>query len=329
MEKQIKMSLYEVERFLAEKLDSAISNVSELSSGIFSRAYSYKSNGGEFVLRLNNDIKDFRKDIYAHENFGNKLPISKILKYGKFNDQFCFAIMHRCGGVTHDKLDGNDAEKVLPKIIDMVEKIRRIDVSDKEGYGILDEYGNGRYESWRSAIISFYNHKLPQINWFKPVIPENTKCLSGIQLYTPRLAAGTLIETLFAGSILSRTTFDYFFKKMFELLVFCPEEKHLVHGDFGFDNLLVHNGKITGVIDWAESSYGDFLYDVAWLDFYSDDVEYAEKFKEYYAENKIDAPYFDERINCYRLHIGLSGLIIAAFFKNKQDYEQVKNRLHL
>ena len=31
--------------------------------------------------------------------------------------------------------------------------------------------------------------------------------------------------------------------------------------------------------------------------------------------------YFDERIECYRLHICLSGLILAAYLGNQQDYE--------
>ena len=44
---------------------------------------------------------------------------------------------------------------------------------------------------------------------------------------------------------------------------------YLLHGDYGFDNVLVDQGKISGVLDWANAKYGDFLYDVAWLDFWS------------------------------------------------------------
>ena len=299
IEKQNELTLQEVENFLINKFNVSISNVSELSSGMFSRSYSCKLNDDELVLRLNNDAKDFKKDIYARENFGNKLSIPEILECGSFNERFCFAIMHRCKGVTHDRLDRNEAKIILPEIINIVEKIRSIEVSGKEGYGLLDENGKGQYESWSSSIASFYNHKLPQID----------------------------IEELFDGSILRREIFDYHYKKMFELLSFCSEEKYLVHGDFGFDNLLVSDGKVTGVIDWAESKYGDFLYDVAWLDFWSNNIDYASQFKRYYAENKNDVSYFDERIHCYRLHIGLSGLIISAFLNDKQDYEQVQRRL--
>lgn len=37
----------------------------------------------------------------------------------------------------------------------------------------------------------------------------------------------------------------------------------LIHGDFTIDNVLVHNGLITGVIDWSSGAYGDPRYDVS------------------------------------------------------------------
>lgn len=37
----------------------------------------------------------------------------------------------------------------------------------------------------------------------------------------------------------------------------------LIHGDFTIDNVLVNNGKITGVIDWSGGAYGDPRYDVS------------------------------------------------------------------
>lgn len=37
----------------------------------------------------------------------------------------------------------------------------------------------------------------------------------------------------------------------------------LIHGDYTIDNVLVHNGEISGVIDWAGGGYGDPRYDVS------------------------------------------------------------------
>ncbi|MGD9108256.1 MAG: phosphotransferase [Gammaproteobacteria bacterium] len=275
--------------FLSQQMHANITNLQKLSSGMFSQAYSFVADKNEYVLRLNKFEKDFKKDIYAYQNFGDKLLIPKILKHGKYNNELYYAITLKCKGVTHDKI--KNPKNILPEIIKIIETMRAIDVTNYRGFGLLDENGQGQYDSWREAIMSFYNHKFPNI--------EIKKFIN-----------------------------DAVLEKIFNLLEFIPETKYLVHGDFGFDNLVVDNDKITGVLDWAESKYGDFLYDVAWLDFWSDDIKYARIFKNYYTANKIEIPNFDERIECYRLHIGLSSLILAAYLDNQQDYEKIKRRMN-
>src|SRR5699024_2408647 len=37
----------------------------------------------------------------------------------------------------------------------------------------------------------------------------------------------------------------------------------LVHADFGSNNVLTDNGRITAVIDWSEAMFGDSQYEVA------------------------------------------------------------------
>lgn len=37
----------------------------------------------------------------------------------------------------------------------------------------------------------------------------------------------------------------------------------LIHGDYTVDNVLIHNGMISGIIDWAGGAYGDPRYDVS------------------------------------------------------------------
>ncbi|MCS7460989.1 aminoglycoside phosphotransferase family protein [Paenibacillus doosanensis] len=42
-----------------------------------------------------------------------------------------------------------------------------------------------------------------------------------------------------------------------------PIENTLIHGDFTLDNALVHDGSITGIIDWSGGAFGDPRYDVS------------------------------------------------------------------
>ena len=37
----------------------------------------------------------------------------------------------------------------------------------------------------------------------------------------------------------------------------------LIHGDLTIDNVLVHNGEVTGIIDWSGGAFGDPRYDVS------------------------------------------------------------------
>lgn len=42
----------------------------------------------------------------------------------------------------------------------------------------------------------------------------------------------------------------------------CKQEV-LIHGDYTIDNVLVHDGRITAVIDWSGGTWGDARYDMA------------------------------------------------------------------
>jgi hygromycin-B 4-O-kinase len=55
---------------------------------------------------------------------------------------------------------------------------------------------------------------------------------------------------------------------MRELVESCPEERHLVHDDLINRNVLVDGDRLSAVLDYGSSIYGDFLYDLAKLVFY-------------------------------------------------------------
>jgi aminoglycoside phosphotransferase (APT) family kinase protein len=42
-----------------------------------------------------------------------------------------------------------------------------------------------------------------------------------------------------------------------------PIAQTLIHGDFTIDNVLVRDGRITGVIDWSSAAFGDPRYDLS------------------------------------------------------------------
>jgi hygromycin-B 4-O-kinase len=114
---------------------------------------------------------------------------------------------------------------------------------------------------------------------------------------------------------------------MESLLNSCPQERYLVHGDYGFGNLLAANGQVTAVLDWLNARYGDFLYDVAWLDFWDSGRGYRDRFRARYAEQDIDIPNYESRLLCYQCCIALDGLRFFAKANNAAAYQWVKDHI--
>ena len=106
----------------------------------------------------------------------------------------------------------------------------------------------------------------------------------------------------------------------------------MVHADLLHNNVLVSGGQITGVLDWGCSIYGDFLYDLAWLSFWSPtfaawrQIDFARESRNHYASIGLEVPEFAERLRCYELHIGLDGQAYSAFMGRWDELEATAQR---
>lgn len=85
----------------------------------------------------------------------------------------------------------------------------------------------------------------------------------------------------------------------------CPEERALVHGDFGSNNLLVNDGVVSGVLDWESAMVGDPLHDVANTRFWATHLPCMQVQAERFDQILRDLPDYRERVLCYALRIGL------------------------
>ena len=107
-------------------------------------------------------------------------------------------------------------------------------------------------------------------------------------------------------------------------LPYASEVRWLFHGDLGFDNLLLLDGEVTGVIDWAQMSYGDWMRDFFRLDFwgpgrYGDATQFA-------AQYELEAEHIDGRIALYHAHNAL--LTIDFSFRHKNESTSEWLRIH-
>lgn len=284
--------------FLQANFDKRITTVSAVGTGMFSQAFSFTVDHQALIFRLNPSEEDFQKDAFAFQHFSAPaIPIPRPLRFGRFDDTWYFAITTRCPGQTLKAMDEGDVRTIIPKLYETMNAIHHNDVSSYKGWGLTDTTGTGRFASWTQYLLSFYDQKFA-FAW-------------------PDLIHQTFLE---------QEVYETFLNAMKRLLPCCPAEKYLVHGDFGFDNVLSDGQRITGVLDWADSRLGDFVYDLAYLDFWSRDIPYGDLWQAYAAASGNRVPHFEERMRCYMLHVGLQGLAIAALTANKQSYVRIRER---
>jgi hygromycin-B 4-O-kinase len=118
--------------------------------------------------------------------------------------------------------------------------------------------------------------------------------------------------------------YEYLYNEMIKFIPYCPNERWLVHGDFKGANIRFNGHTISGVLDWSESMYGDYLFDVAWIDLWDTYTDYQQAFFEHYRKQGRIPPFYYQRIRCYQLY---SALLSLGF--NATTGQHYKNeRLH-
>lgn len=281
--------------FLKDYYKKDVSNLTPLVGGEASQAFGYYVNGQDLVIRINKHFdRGFKKDKYAYNNFNSlEIPIPKILDIGQIEDGQYFVISEKVDGELFKNLNDEEFDKNLPSLFSTLESIHSIDVSDKIGYGKFDAEGVGENKSWKEFLLKVDEYAVH----------------------------------MFDNSMLEKDVWDKIYKRFVELLNFCPEEKYFVHGDYNFGNLFSKNQKIAGVIDWESSTYGDFLYDIARLQFFTKGFDYEKTYLDFCNKIGKKIENFKERMLCYELRMGLSSLSFYAYSNQKDKYENCKNKL--
>lgn len=284
--------LHPVANFIHQHFPDA-AEASPLAAGMFSQAWAFSADGRDYVLRLNPFGEDFAKDEYACTKFTSpNLPIPRLSARGRYDETLHYAVTDRCPGVPMSRLPDAGLPPLLPDLFAKLDAIHALDARRNTGWGLTDAAFNGRFPSWEAYLRTFYNQKF-DYDW----------------------------PALFAGGILEERLFRELEAEMISRLPACRGYRAVVHGDYGFDNVMC-DGRVTGVLDWAEARIGDPLYDVANLDYWSR-LPLGDMWREHAGD---DTPDFEARMVCYLLHIGLGSMVISAHLRDERDYRRVRDR---
>ncbi len=309
-----RVSISEIEEFLKKSFSVDIQNIEILKGGEISQAFSFMSNSNNFVIKVRKVRKRFRKaDPFGKEIIISKIaiknntqiPIPKIIKYGLFKetkkDKFIYSIVTKAPGSFVHLFPKEKTHLVDESLVDVLVQIHSIDVSKTKGYGNWEKWNKAKFKSMQEHVLDVLERQKIHTN--------------------ERYSSGIFEEDLYLqGSA-----------KIKELVKFCSSKRHLVHADYGYDNVLADNdGNVTAVYDWEHAIFGDFVYDIAWLDFWGfrDENTYSNLYcKKYKDSNLLDFENYEERLLCYKLYIGMTA---AGFFSesNQEDkYLEAKQRV--
>lgn len=288
----------QLKAFLESYLNQPIMGVSKLAQGMLATAYEFQISGTKYIVRISHFEEDFLKDRYAFQHFSAPfLPIAKILAVGQLQGPIIFAISEKMPGQTMEQL----LRKAPLSFTRPLEKTLRALLNlqpPASGFGLMDTNGKGIDSSWKKAMSSLHNRKLPTAWQRSPHQP-----FFSITFWNKAQSYLELLRHVL------------------------PEVRYIVHGDFGFDNLLLKDNQVTAVLDWAETKIGDPLYDIAWLDFWAPQYNYGQKFQALYEDFPDLRPFYEERLRYYQIYIALCHLLILTYHNDVKGYHETIDRI--
>jgi hygromycin-B 4-O-kinase len=282
---------------------ASIEGLAVVTGGQVAQTYTFAADGEDYIIRFNRRMgANFEKEVLISQRYASpRIPIPPVVHLGRLGE-LRYAISRRMPGKPLTELPPAENEALLPALLDALEAIHACDVADQPGYGIFGDDGVGLFPSWRQYLAAIREED-PEWDFYGKW------------------------HALFDTTFLERDVFELIYGRMVNLLDYCSEEKWLVHGSYGFGNVLAHEGHVSGVLDWLDAKYGDFVYDIAWLDFWAPQQNIPARSAERYARRGIGVPHFAERLRCYECYIGLDALRFFAKGGNEGAYRGTREHV--
>jgi len=290
------VTIEEAAKFLSGYYSEEISNVHGLSGGKHSKAYSYTYDGSNFIIRFNAENRGFLKDKYASEHFGDKIPIPKIIDLNAYGEGMYFCITEKARGETaRDQYKRQDFSSI-PLLYDAIENIAKM-LAPGTGYGYLDLNGHASYFSSAEYMRSLY-HTKDLFDW----------------------------DQIFKIPFVDKKFTDYVAERMEHFAGYSSEERELLHGDFGADNVFVDGGAVSAIIDWEKMRCGDHFLDVGRVLLFCPNREATTRAAiEFYKDKNIKN--WKERAAMGVYHVVLTNYAYAALGGNEASCKSSEARL--
>jgi len=289
------------------KSDEPGKTLMPLRGGEWSAAYKFVMGGSNFVIRLSHTPENFCRDKIAAQWSSPNLPIPQILNIDRFQEHY-YAISPFFDGEALELLSTSDLEQTIPGFLTMMTALQSVNLDSVEGFGTLTPEGKGAFRSWAEALLDVANDRPDSLtHGWKKALSKTPEALH---------------------------KYDLFYAQLTKLIQYCPEQKKLIHSDLLYQNLLVHNNKISAVLDWGCAMIGDPLYDIAIFAFFEpwfpafSQVNLIPKMQQSFLIQSPDNDrIFTQRIAAYQIHLTLGNIAFCALSEGKHDFWEHIKRL--
>ncbi len=275
-----------------------LDQVEFIGAGWFAQAYRFCQQTNNYVVRISKHYQDFLKDAYAYHHWGQALPIPPILAHGQFADSWAYAISPHIAGQTIISLKPAQLSQIQPALFQTMHQLHQLELGASTGWGSVNSQGQGRYASWAEEILDLGNHKF-DFDW---------------HIWIDRADQ--------TGALLRQG-----YGVMEQLLSTINTQRHLIHRDFGFDNVLCQPPAIVAVLDWADFGYGDWVYDIAQQICYGQADLYLQPWLKFAQQHNLLPDKLENRLRCYWLRMNLTDLIVAQLRDDWQWHRQIVAQL--
>lgn len=214
------------------------------------------------------------------------VPVPKILLLSEIEtdeDKLHICVENKIEGVSLEKLIKQktlNQSEIKDIVVSAGEILSKIHSIKTKGFGEINSLGIGKFENWSEYML--------QQNENSNVVLEKAKKI-GVDI--------KLIQQAF--TILDKNQDIY--KNI---------DSRLLHSDYQIKHMLIHKGKINGIIDFENCRGGDIAYDFSYWKYFGKSRPPVEWLIEGYQRNGNLGENFEVRMHLVKIKIALDLLII-------------------
>lgn len=298
------VEISEVEVVLRKHFSMGVTGITPLEGGNISAVFSFAVLDNEYIVKFCDLAGSFETEKFISTLLTTQgIPFPLCMELGKYKS-LNYLISKKISGHILNSCTYEHQLGMLPEVIQILTRMNHVNLGTTKGYGMINSSGDGTYPSWKEHIIATYAEEQADSFW------EGW-------------------HNIFKTSCLEKDVFDECYNRLLAYSTYNEPYRYFIHGDFHQYNILSNGQRITGVID-SNGKYGDFLVDLATLDWHikthlKHDV--VQIYQNYQQEMRIAIPNFKERLIGAKYYNGLNGLRFYAKMGWDDSYIELRDEL--